>query len=74
MEDKWIYLSTPYVDAKANMFEIWEPTCKLVWVKESSNPFTGTSYTLKQKWISNKGTFEWRDVPVVEDFDELNKT
>ena len=55
---------------KVDMIELWQPTCELVWIKECSNPFT-TSYTLKQKWFSNKGNSELRDVPIVDD---LNNT
>ncbi len=60
--------------AKITMFdivEIWQPTNEIVWMKEYTNPFTGSSYILKQRWISNKGNSELRDVPFVDD---LNNT
>ena len=54
---------------QVDMIEIWQPTCELVWMKECTNSFTGSSYILKQKWFSNKGNRELRDVPFVEDLD-----
>lgn len=55
------------IKIKVDMIEIWQPTNELVWIKEPGNRVT--SYTLKQKWVSNKGKSELRDVPVVDDLD-----